>query len=437
MVDLFAGAGGLALGFEQAGFDIAAALEIDPIHAATHRYNFPECATLCADAVTVAGTAIRERIGRPIDVVAGGAPCQGFSMIGQRALDDPRNQLVRHFLRLVVELEPRIFVLENVRGLTLGAHRRFLDEVIAAFEEEGYRVAQPWQVLNAKHFGVPQDRQRLFLIGAHRDCRLPKYPEGDLLPQPPSCADALGDLPDVDNFADLLHEDSIPAPRMREAEDLSAYAKEMRCQTDDAWHFGHRRLWDPNILTASRRTVHTAISRRRFAATAPGSVEPVSRFFKLAAGGVSNTLRAGTDSARGAFTSPRPIHYRDSRCITVREMARLHGFPDWFRFHVTKWHGARQIGNAVPPPLARAVAGMVMQALGASPNRPSRPIALGPAELLRVDMTAAASYWDVPIPIKRRDRKSGVRKRKQQEIERRWATSTRATLSPAKSRTPY
>src|ERR1035438_3384609 len=97
--------------------------------------------------------------------------------------------------------------------------------------------------------------------------------------------------------------------------------------------------------------------------TLPEEVEPISRFYKLSPDGLSNTLRAGTDSSRGAFTSPRPIHYAYPRCITVREMARLHGFPDWFRFHQTKWHGARQIGNSVPPPLGRAVALQVIAVL--------------------------------------------------------------------------
>src|SRR5690606_10179461 len=141
------------------------------------------------------------------------------------------------------------------------------------------------------------------------------------------------------------------------------------------------------------RSAHTEISRQRFAETPPGEVEPISRFFKLHPAGVSNTLRAGTDSARGAFTSPRPIHYRWNRCVTVREMARLHGFPDWFEFNVTKWHGARQIGNAVPPPLARAVAGEIIRALGRKPPRPRKGIPLGDEALLRFNTSEAAHYW--------------------------------------------
>ena len=99
-------------------------------------------------------------------------------------------------------------------------------------------------------------------------------------------------------------------------------------------------------------------------------------------------------------------------------MARLHGFPDWFRFNATKWHGARQIGNAVPPPLARAIAGCVIAALGATPNRPAGTVKLGDRALLTLDLSAAARHFGVEPPPSRRDRKSGARKRKQIDIER-------------------
>jgi len=106
-------------------------------------------------------------------------------------------------------------------------------------------------------------------------------------------------------------------------------------------------------------------------------------------------------------------------------MARLHGFPDWFRFHVTKWHGARQIGNSVPPPLARAVAESVREALGYEPSHPPGSIPLGSPNLLRMGMTEAAAHWGVKVPIARRDRKSGAKKRKQWEIERDSASAAR------------
>ena len=415
VLDIFAGAGGLALGFEQAGFDIAAAIELDPVHAATHAFNFPQCRTLCGDATEIRGADILRKLPDPIDVVVGGAPCQGFSMMGKRALDDPRNQLVKHFLRLVVELEPSVFVLENVRGLTVGKHRQLLEELTAEFQAVGYSVTLPWQVLNARDYGVPQDRQRLFLFGS-KGVAVPSYPLPAILTQPPSCRDALHDLPNAEDFDELRDSDSVRIEST--GADLSAYAREMRCLSNDAWHFGYVRDWNPTLMTASLRTNHTEISRRRFRDTRPAAVEPISRFYKLAANGMSNTLRAGTDTARGAFTSPRPIHYRYDRCVTVREMARLHGFPDWFRFHVTKWHGARQIGNSVPPPLARAVAGSVLDALGFTPTRPLGSIPLGSPDLLGMDMTEAAAHWHVDVPIGKRDRKSGATKRTQQEVER-------------------
>lgn len=415
-IDLFAGAGGLSLGFEQAGFDVVAAVEIDPVHACVHKFNFPDCAVIPRSVSDINGAYIRKAADLSkkdtVDVVIGGAPCQGFSLMGQRALDDPRNSLVRDFIRIVRELQPSYFLFENVKGLTIGKHRQFLKELIQELDKSGYSVLQPWQVLNAKDYDVPQSRERLFLIGAKDTRLLPQYP--DPLGVTINCADALDDLPDAECYEQLLFCDEVPAEYLRPPKDYSA---EMRCSHSRAWKYGYRRKWNRNVLTSSRRTKHTAISRRRFDTTEPGTVEPISRFFRLPPDGVSNTLRAGTDSARGAFTSPRPIHYKYARCVTVREMARLHGFPDWFRFNETKWHGGRQIGNSVPPPLAFAIAREFIRVLPYEPNQPSSFIDLGDKSLLQMDMSAASKYWGIESPIKKRDRKSGQRKRKQEDIE--------------------
>ena len=415
-IDLFSGAGGMSLGFEQAGFEPVAAVEIDPIHAAAHKFNFPRCATLARSVTDVTGDellALPSLKGRAPDVVIGGAPCQGFSLIGKRALDDPRNSLVRDFVRIVRDTKARFFVFENVKGLTVGKHRAFLDEIVSEFQSIGYQVRLGWKVLNAKDHGAPQNRQRLILMGAQAGETLPDYPTPNQ--NSPTCADALDDLPNAEEFDALLSSDSVQTWKWGTPD--NAYAREMRCLSNDAWHFGHTRQWTPEVLTASARTNHTDISRRRFAETEEGVVEPISRFFKLPSAGVSNTLRAGTDSARGAFTSPRPIHYRHARCVTVREMARLHGFPDWFRFHTTKWHGARQIGNAVPPPLARAIALKVMEASGSTARRSDQTQSLGDPALLEMTMAQAASHFGVSVLIGRRDRKSGAKKRTQLEIE--------------------
>ncbi|HMT41957.1 DNA cytosine methyltransferase [Sphingorhabdus sp.] len=428
-IDLFAGAGGMSLGFEQAGFDVIAAVEIDPVHCAVHKYNFPNCAILPRSVVGLSGNEIRVAAGigkRKVDVVFGGAPCQGFSMIGQRAFDDPRNSLVRDFLRIVWELDASYFVFENVKGLTLGNHRKFLDEIVATADELGYDVLVPWQVLDAANFGVPQHRERLILFGAQRPRKLPCYPafwskpadrKGKVVAHcksGPTVSDALDDLPDADLF-EMLRETDEVRPEIWGSP--SSYAKELRCLANDSWHYGYVRNWDSSLLTSSFRTDHTAISRRRFSETKGGTTEPISRFYKLAPDGLSNTLRAGTDGARGAFTSPRPIHHKHDRCVTVREMARLHGYPDWFRFNETKWHGARQIGNSVPPPLARAVAERVMRALEVKPERPFETVDLGVTDLLRMTVSQAARHFQVEAPPSKRDRKSGAKKRKQLEIE--------------------
>lgn len=416
-IDLFAGAGGMGLGFEQAGFDVAASVELDPVHACVHEFNFPMWATLCRDIREVSGRDIRNiaRIGRrKVDVVVGGAPCQGFSLIGHRALKDPRNVLVAEFLRVVCELDANYFVFENVKGLTVGRHKSFLDELVREFENRGYVVRKPWRVLNAADYGVPQNRERLILLGAKSGLSLPEYPLAS--DERPTCQDALDDLPDADAFRSLMETDEIRLPS-NAWKWATKYAREMRCLSNDAWHYGYVRKWDRQLLTSSMRTVHSDISRRRFAETKGNETEPISRFFKLSPTGLSNTLRAGTDAARGAFTSPRPIHFRYARCITVREMARLHGFPDWFRFQQTKWHGARQIGNAVPPPLARAVGNSIITAMNRAPERPSGTIASGSPALLRMDLGEASEYWGVKSPIRKRDRKSGARKRSQLETE--------------------
>ena len=147
------------------------------------------------------------------------------------------------------------------------------------------------------------------------------------------------------------------------------------------------------------RTVHTDLSRKRFSETRHGDTEPVSRFHKLDPQGICNTIRAGTASDHGAFTSPRPIHPFSPRCITVREAARLHSYPDWFRLHVTKWHGFRQIGNSVPPLLGRAAASKVVEAIGWAPRKPEAPVQRGNPTLLSLDMSQASARYGVRADV--------------------------------------
>lgn len=441
-IDLFAGAGGLSLGLEQAGFDVVAAVEYDPVHAATHEFNFPLTKTICGDlSAPLEAEALCAAVQQgmkshghdldtwdgEVDLVAGGPPCQGFSWIGKRLIDDERNRLVFHFYRLVSELRPRYFVMENVPGMAKGGHRSILDELIAEFEEAGYRFPDQmkYRILNAADFGVPQERHRLFLIGTREDQATTatpphstvqavpkrswsaKSPTLSTLPVGPSVWDAIGDLPNLNRFPRLRAFDGIKLSREAvTAMDASAseYARRLRGIEADSADLSRPRSWDPALLTGSMRTTHTDKSIRRFKATKHGDTEPVSRFYKLDPAGLCNTLRAGSGSERGAFTSPRPIHPHLPRALSNREAARLHSFPDWFRVHATKWHGFRQIGNAVAPLVGRTVGRQVVEALAVAPPRTSDALALGDPMLLSITMSQATEHFGAEkayIPAKR------------------------------------
>ena len=410
-VDLFAGAGGMSLGFEQAGFDVLAAVELDPIHCAVYQFNFPSSSVLCKSIEELNGGEIRDfsQISNyTIDVVFGGSPCQGFSLIGRRAFTDPHNSLLFHFWRVVTDLKPKYFVLENVPGLIMGKHRHFLMEMMDKFRECGYQIQEHYQVLNAANYGVPQNRSRLFLLGCLQDLSLPQYPQPqtkpakwqktkhllfqeDDLPYTPVVWDAIGDLPEVELIPELLEQDWATVEYGR----FSDYSYKLHYPQTDNYNYGYERIFDLYKLTSSVRTRHGIESINRFEATAPGENEAISRFYKLEKDGLCNTLRAGTPSSRGSFTAPRPIHPSTPRCITVREAARLHSYPDWFRFHVTKWHGFRQVGNSVPPLLARKIAGEVIHALGVIPSKPLTILNLGDESLINFTPSQAALYYGI------------------------------------------
>lgn len=436
-IDLFAGVGGLSLGFEQAGFDVVASVEYDPVHAAVHEFNFPLTKVVCADVGHVSAArlldAAREGYIRhghdaarwnetEIDVIFGGPPCQGFSTMGKRDVSDDRNKLGYKFADLIGEIRPRFFVMENVPGMASGGHASILARLIARFKKHGFAVstnveeARRAGILNAADFGVPQDRKRLILIGARDGLPLPAYPlssvrrapkrTGDrhrggpldlLLASGPTVGQALLDLPNLDAFDELMVTDEVRLNRRdfdRMTLAASDYVKRLRgieCDPDD---FSHPRRWDPRVLTSSMRTLHTAESIRRFEQTKQGDTEAISRFYRLDEGGLCNTLRAGTGSERGAYTSPRPLHPILPRVLSVREAARLHSFPDWFRLHRTKWNGFRSIGNAVPPLFGRAIARAVMSALEVEPIRPTTEIELGNSNLLTLNRLQAAAYYD-------------------------------------------
>lgn len=166
-------------------------------------------------------------VGGGVDLVAGGPPCQGFSWMGKRRVEDQRNDLIFHFFRLVVGLNPKYFIMENVPGMASGAHSTLLSDLIERFERSGYSMEPP-HILNAANYGAPQDRRRLILMGSRADCRPAIHPLPTVSPvRPvkstlnenseglslgPSVADALAGIPDLDAFEVLLTTDKVKIP---------------------------------------------------------------------------------------------------------------------------------------------------------------------------------------------------------------------------------
>jgi DNA (cytosine-5)-methyltransferase 1 len=345
----------MSLGFSDAGFRVLGAIDSDPLNVRTHKRNLPDTVCWEGDLKSLGGAAIRRHCGLKagdLDVVFGGPPCQGFSEIGLRRKNDARNRLLFRFGVLVAELRPRYFVLENVRGLLFDRHGAAFRRFLRTVGEGGYDVVSPTRLLDAADFGVPQNRRRAFVLGYKRGLTPPCYPAKAPAPTP-TVFDAIGDLPDVDEVEELIDGDrylgKLGAP--------STYAAELR-----------RPRTAPDSLaglTGCQRTQHSAVVRRRFDRTVPGCLERRSRCHRLSSSGLAHTLRAGTGPEAGSFTAARPIHPARPRYITVREAARLHSFPDWFVFEQAKWHALRQIGNSVPPLLARAVAREIIKALAA------------------------------------------------------------------------
>lgn len=406
-VELFAGAGGLSLGMEQAGFDIAVAVEDDPVCAAVYKYNKPNTNVLRANVIETSGEDILKAVAdwnnrkdNKISVICGGPPCQGFSNIGKRNVDDTRNNLVFEFCRLVKQLKPDYFVMENVPGLLSHKYKGILLKLISDFKEAGYQITEPVQILDASFFGVPQKRRRVFILGARHGNQLPTYPVPPLFIEKPNhlitVREAIADLPNLDDFEELLERDWVElsvSQLYRMQKNASDYARILRNLVEDERDFSYPRWWNPKLLTNSWRTEHDYESRQRFAGTAPGKMEQTSRLKRLHWEKQCCTLRAGTDAKRGAHTSARPLHPEYARVISVREAARLHSFPDWFRFHATKWHGFREVGNSVPPLLARAIGSKVIKAMGHTPERPTSTLSLGDSSLLNFETREAALHW--------------------------------------------
>lgn len=384
VLDLFCGAGGLSHGFEQTGvFVVTAGLDLLRDRIDTFRLNHIYAASILGDVRTFPRDTLRE-LARDPEVIVGGPPCQGFSSIRPfRTLTegDPRNSLVEEFVIIVGELRPRWFVFENVVGLLTHGKGAAFRALLQGFEDAGYSV--DWRVVNMALLGLPQARERLVVVGS-RDGEHFEWPAPTntydgrsmagrdakrlhidplfhgQLPPAITVMDAIGDLPPVKSGA--------AASRYDDTRPMTDYARMMRgdCREltmHEATRHSDKMMEIIRLAGTNRWALPEGMTSSGFS----------SCYSRLDPDRPSVTLTVN-------FVHPasnRCIHPFQDRALTPREGARLQGFPDAFRFAGTRAQVVKQIGNAVPPILGRAIARQLAEVMGlrADGQAPRRPVA--------------------------------------------------------------
>lgn len=334
-IDAFSGAGGLTLGLTDAGFDMRLSFDNNQIAVDTHRKNL-DCRAEVLDAAVTSGSQLLELAGLEqgqVDLLAGGPPCQGFSLQRRGARDDPRNILVLRYLDWLGEIKPRSFLIENVAAIRSIRGSHLLTAVEDRAKILGYDIHS--QILNAVDYGVPQRRRRAFLIGVPHGASF-RWPEiSTNLPR--TVRDAISDLPSPP-------EDGSPHPFVANHYRESRMSERNLERIRHVPEGGGREDLPPHLQLACHAGGHRHLDT----------------YGRLAWNEPAGTITARFDS----FTRGRFGHPSEDRSITLREGARLQTFPDHFVFLGNRADGARQIGNAVPPLLAKALGRSILESLG-------------------------------------------------------------------------
>jgi DNA (cytosine-5)-methyltransferase 1 len=351
-IDLFCGCGGMSLGAARAGFKLALAVDNDSRALASHSRNFPNSRHSSRDLSRTSGSVLLNLAGLKhgqVDALIGGPPCQGFSSIGRRNHSDPRNQMLNHFFRLVTEINPSIFVIENVPGILGDKYRDILQSAESLVTSE-YTLLAPYH-LRAVDAGAPTVRTRVVIVGFRNRLAVDakKFWQHDGLREAaPAVRQALDGLPaDIHPDPDSSRFGQRTVRVTRQGSFFEAATGRIPAGLGDARalnDYKHR-----GLVSGCIGTRHSHEQQKRYAALQYGKSDPATKSVKLDPGGYCPTLRAGTGPDRGSFQAVRPIHYLRPRVITPREAARLQGFPDWYQFDRTKWHTFRQLGNSVSP----------------------------------------------------------------------------------------
>lgn len=340
--DIFSGVGGLSQGFISAGFEIAFAIEFDKEIADAYARNHPGTEMINEDICGVDVEEVKKRHPH-IDLIMGGPPCQGFSQKGKRmSINDPRNFLFQQFVRFVESFKPKYFVLENVPNIITTSNGYFKDQIIESFSKLGYTVN--CGVLSASEFGIPQDRHRAVFIGVlgENGIELPKSPNKRV-----TIEEAIYDLPFIGSG---------------EGEEISKYDKKATSEYQRLLRNGEKTLYN-HVATK-----HSDLALERLSLIPKGAGREVlpaehrtksiysGTWCRLLEDGIAPTITTRFDTpSSGRFTHPIL-----NRCLTVREAARVQSFPDSFRFYGNKTSQMKQVGNAVPPLLAYAIAQQIL-----------------------------------------------------------------------------
>lgn len=367
-IDLFSGAGGLSEGFRQAGFNVLAANDFDKDSVNTYMLNHPETVVLEGPIQDIPSSRFLEAghlIEGELDCLIGGPPCQAFSVYNhQRGMHDERSGLFREYLRIVEGLKPKFVIMENVTGITSVENGHAVHEIRNRLKELGYNVKD--KILKAEEYGVPQERRRIFFVGYKEGYNF-KWPEpiyGSALLSLPLVTvwEALSDLPTLENGQGTEIQDYIDKP-------TSDYQHYIRKNSDKVYNHIAPQLSSINLERL--KYIPQGGSWREI----PMSLLPAGmkrarrcdhtkRYGRLHKEGLSSTILTKCDPHWGAF-----FHPTQDRALTVREAARLQSFPDQIIFTGPRAEQYRQVGNAVPPLLALAVAKSVLDSISNSDRR--------------------------------------------------------------------
>ena len=349
ILDLFCGAGGFSYGMEKnPQFKTVVSLDNDPYVYDTFKKNMPECEVIIGDItqLEIKHKVVASAKEHGVNMIIGGPPCQGYSNKGKKlGLDDPRNFLFREYLSFVQELHPEIFVIENVKTLLSASKGWFREEIVNAIKELGYHVN--FGILNASYFGVPQARERaIFICSKLNDIHLPIGSEANIV----TVRDAISDLSYLNSGEGEFLQDYINPP-------LSNYQVLMRKNSQKLHN--HVASKHKQIAIDKLMMIPPEKGKEYLPEALLGNQKFKTTWGRLKWDQVSPTIDTRFDAASNGTNNHPFLH----RAITPREAARIQSFDDNFVFLGSKVRIRKQIGNAVPPLMAKAIADQIYNTL--------------------------------------------------------------------------